>query len=130
VALNLLSSLVMIRLGRVHEGLMVDVQATNTKLVRRSENILRRLTGCGAEDARQALKRANGNVKLAVLLLHGCTPEQAARALEQSHGRLRKALEIVGGRDAHQLLQIAKELPSAVGHGGESDRETAVPTRR
>ena len=42
-ALNLLSSLVMIRLGRVHEGLMVDLQAINAKLARRSENILIRL---------------------------------------------------------------------------------------
>ena len=45
VALNLLSSLVMIRLGRVHQGLMVDVRATNAKLARRSENILRQLNG-------------------------------------------------------------------------------------
>ena len=45
VALNLLSSLVMIRLGRVHQGLMVDVRATNAKLARRSENILRQPTG-------------------------------------------------------------------------------------
>ena len=48
VTLNLLSSLVMIRLGREHEGLMVDVQAVNAKLERRSENILRRLTGAAA----------------------------------------------------------------------------------
>ena len=40
IALNLLSSLVMIRLGRVYEGLMVDVQAVNKKLVRRSETML------------------------------------------------------------------------------------------
>src|SRR6516165_11019167 len=45
VALNLLSTLVMIRLGRVHEGLMVDVQAVNAKLVGRSQNILRQLSG-------------------------------------------------------------------------------------
>jgi N-acetylmuramic acid 6-phosphate etherase len=68
VTLNLLSSLVMIRLGRVHEGLMVDVQAVNAKLERRSENILRRLTGRGGEGVRDALRGANGSVKLAVLL--------------------------------------------------------------
>ena len=50
VTLNLLSTLVMIRLGGVHEGLMVDVQANNAKLVERSESILRRLSGriCGS----------------------------------------------------------------------------------
>ena len=72
-ALNLLSSLVMIRLGRVHEGLMVDLQAINAKLARRSENILIRLTGRAPEEVRNALARANGSVKLAVLLLHGCS---------------------------------------------------------
>jgi N-acetylmuramic acid 6-phosphate etherase len=67
VTLNLLSSLVMIRLGRVHEGLMVDVQAVNAKLERRSENILRRLTGRGGEGVRDAQRGANGSVKLVVL---------------------------------------------------------------
>jgi N-acetylmuramic acid 6-phosphate etherase len=57
VALNLLSTLV-IRLGRVHEGLMVDVQAINAKLVGRSENILRRLSGRSEEELRDALQRA------------------------------------------------------------------------
>ena len=59
------SSLVMILLGRVYEGLMVDLQAVNQKLVRRSEKILARLTGCSGEVAREALRRASGNVKLA-----------------------------------------------------------------
>jgi len=128
VALNLLSSLVMIRLGRVHQGLMVDVQAINAKLVRRSENILRRLTGCGGEEAREALERANGNVKLAILLVHGCTPQEATQALDQSRGLLRQALEMVGGRDAHPVPRIAEDLPSAADE--ESDREAAATKRR
>src|ERR1700751_5774953 len=45
IALNLLSSLIMIRLGRVYGGLMVDVQAANAKLTRRSQSMLRHLTG-------------------------------------------------------------------------------------
>jgi N-acetylmuramic acid 6-phosphate etherase len=96
VALNLLSSLVMIRLGRVHGGLMVDVQAINAKLVRRSEMILQRLTGRSSEDIADALRRANGSVKLAVLLLHGCNPDEAARVLQQCGGRLRAALKVIG----------------------------------
>ena len=96
VALNLLSSLVMIRLGRVHGGLMVDVQAINAKLVRRSEMILRRLTGRSSEDISEALRRANGSVKLAVLLLHGRSPDEAAHLLEQCGGRLRSALQAIG----------------------------------
>ena len=48
-ALVLLSSLVMIRLGRIYDGLMVDLQAVNKKLAQRSENILSQLTGCTNE---------------------------------------------------------------------------------
>jgi N-acetylmuramic acid 6-phosphate etherase len=93
VALNLLSSLVMIRLGRVHDGLMVDVQAVNAKLERRSEAMLTHLTGCSPETARAALARADGHVKLAVLVVEGASPEEASAALERSGGRLRDALE-------------------------------------
>jgi N-acetylmuramic acid 6-phosphate etherase len=99
VTLNLLSSLVMIRLGGVHEGLMVDVQAINTKLARRSENIVLRLTGCSAEEVRDALDRANGSVKLAVLLLHGLSLVEAAAALEGAGGRLRVALKQIADQE-------------------------------
>ncbi len=96
VALNLLSSLVMIRLGRVHGGLMIDVQAVNAKLMRRSEMILHRLTGRNGEEIAEALRRANGSVKLAVLLLHGLSPDEGARLLERAGGRLRAALQSIG----------------------------------
>jgi N-acetylmuramic acid 6-phosphate etherase len=96
VALNLLSTLVMIRLGRVHKGLMVDVQAINAKLVQRSENILRRLSGRSDEETHDALQRARGNIKVALLLLHGCNADEAALLLEQAGGRLRVALRLAG----------------------------------
>jgi N-acetylmuramic acid 6-phosphate etherase len=96
VALNLLSTLVMIRLGRVHKGLMVDVQAINAKLVARSENILRRLSGRSGEEAHDALQRARGNIKVALLLLHGCNADEAGLLLEQAGGRLRVALRLAG----------------------------------
>jgi len=47
------------------------------------------------EDVREALGKANGNVKLAVLLLQGCTLEEATRALDGAGGQLRTALEFV-----------------------------------
>jgi N-acetylmuramic acid 6-phosphate etherase len=118
VTLNLLSSLLMIRLGRVHKGLMVDVQAINAKLARRSEDILRRLSGRSTEEARNALKRANGSIKLAVLLLQGLSPDEAASALDRAGGILRIALEEVGRRGGHgmtarDVLAGTEELPSA-----------------
>src|SRR5262252_10185436 len=100
IALNLLSTLVMIRLGRVYRGLMVDVQASNTKLTRRKREMLCHLTGSCAEDVEAALARANGNVKLAVLLLKGATLETAHGALERAGGKLRVALAIAAGENA------------------------------
>ena len=98
VALTMLSSLVMIRLGRVYEGLMVDVQATNRKLVRRSETILGQLTGHSREQAREALSRAEGSVKLALLLLEGSGIDEARRALDRSEGDLRAAKALIEAR--------------------------------
>jgi len=95
IALNLLSSLLMILLGRVYQGLMVDVRALNEKLVRRSEDMLMQLTGRSRDEARAALDRANGSVKVAVLLLHGCDPDRAADLLDRAAGQLGKALELL-----------------------------------
>jgi N-acetylmuramic acid 6-phosphate etherase len=98
VALTMLSSLVMIRLGRVYEGLMVDVQATNRKLVRRSETILGQLTGRSREEVRQALKQAQGSVKLALLLLEGSGIDEARIALDRADGDLRAAKALIETR--------------------------------
>jgi N-acetylmuramic acid 6-phosphate etherase len=115
VTLNLLSTLVMIRLGGVHEGLMVDVQANNAKLVERSESILRRLSGRSSEEVRDALRRARGNVKVAMLLLHGCSTDEAAGLLERAGGQLRTALRYAGHHEAaaSDVLTSATDVSSA-----------------
>jgi N-acetylmuramic acid 6-phosphate etherase len=96
ITLNLLSSLLMIRLGRVYKGLMVDVQASNAKLARRREAIVRGLTGRSRAEVRVALRRADGNVKLAVLLLDGCGDlERAKKVLDCAGGRLGAALAVL-----------------------------------
>jgi N-acetylmuramic acid 6-phosphate etherase len=71
---------------------MVDVQASNRKLVLRSERMLMRLTRRSPEEVRAALDRSGGSVKLAVLVLQGCEPDEAARLLDAAGGRLRQAL--------------------------------------
>jgi N-acetylmuramic acid 6-phosphate etherase len=98
IALSLLSSLVMIRLGKVYAGLMVDVQASNSKLVERRESMLLHLTGRSSEDVRDALRRADGNVKLAMLLLKGCELDEAERVLDSAGGQLRAALALFAQR--------------------------------
>jgi N-acetylmuramic acid 6-phosphate etherase len=95
IALNLLSSLLMIRLGRVYKGLMVDVQATNAKLASRREAMLLSLTGRSRTDVREALERTQGSVKLAALLLEGCDLDLAKTALDSAGGRLRAAIALV-----------------------------------
>ena len=98
VALTILSSLVMIRLGHVYEGLMIDVQASNAKLVRRSETILAQLTGESRDRVRQALRQARGSVKLALLVLEGSEAEVARSALLEAGGDLRAAKATITAR--------------------------------
>jgi len=102
IALGMLSSLLMIRLGRVYEGLMVDVQGVNQKLARRSEDMLLRLSGRSRQEIRQALQTANGSVKLAMLLLRGCDLDRASGLLALARGNLRAALQLMdqSGSDA------------------------------
>jgi len=95
IALGLISSLAMIRLGRVHAGLMVDLQATNAKLARRSEAILRQISGRDGAEVRDALDEAHGQVKLAALVLNGLTVEDATALLAHTDGNLRTALALL-----------------------------------
>lgn len=66
VALTVLSSLVMMRLGRVYRGLMVEIQGINAKLARRGEDILMQLTGIDRNAARAALSATGGDLKAAI----------------------------------------------------------------
>jgi N-acetylmuramic acid 6-phosphate etherase len=94
ITLSLLSSLTMVRLGRVYAGLMVEVQAVNAKLVGRREKMLVHLTGKSLGEVREALRRTDGNVKLAVLIVKGCRLEEAKEFLAQASGRLRDAIAL------------------------------------
>jgi len=91
-ALNLLSSAIMVRLGRVYRGQMVDMQARNAKLRARAVRMLRELTGCDEAAARAALERTGGKVKLAVLVERGMAPADAETLLARHGGSLRAAL--------------------------------------
>jgi N-acetylmuramic acid 6-phosphate etherase len=92
VILNLLSSLIMVRLGRVYGGLMVDMRATNAKLRRRSEVMVSQITGCDDATAIEALGQANGDLKTAALIALGAPASDAQAALNRHDGNLRKAL--------------------------------------
>ncbi|MDE2200409.1 MAG: N-acetylmuramic acid 6-phosphate etherase [Rhodospirillales bacterium] len=92
IVLNLLSTQVMIRLGRVHQGLMVDMLARNAKLRERAVRMLHHLAGAEPEAARAALEATGGRVKPAVLVLRGLAAEAAEALLARHGGSLRDAL--------------------------------------
>ena len=92
VALNLFSTLLMVRLGRVHDGMMVDMQPRNAKLRQRAIEMVRRISGVDSDPAQRALDAAGGNVKRAVLVLRGLDAAAAEQALARSGGDLRGAL--------------------------------------
>jgi len=95
MALNILSTGVMVRLGKVYANRMVDVAVTNSKLEDRALRILADLAGMEREQGAELLERSGGSVKLALLLaLTGLEPEQGRRRLEASGGLLRRALEL------------------------------------
>ena len=93
VALNLMSTLMGIRLGHVMDGLMVNVVAGNIKLRGRAEGIVCEITGCQPAAAREALEAAGWHVKEAVLIRSGAKDlAQARQYLEAADQNLRSAL--------------------------------------
>jgi N-acetylmuramic acid 6-phosphate etherase len=93
VALNAISTAVMIRLGFVYRGLMVEMRPTNAKLRERAVRMVVDLTGAGDAAARAALEAAGGTIKLATLMLLRSLDRPAAEAaLAKVGGNLRKAL--------------------------------------
>ena len=92
IVLNLFSTAVMVRLGRVYRGLMVHMRASNIKLKRRAERIVREIVNCSAEDATRLVEQAEGDVKTAVLLGLGLNATEAAQILGRHDGNLRSAI--------------------------------------
>ncbi len=95
-AFNLISTLVMIHLGHIYDGLMVSLRADNKKLRARAIRTLRSITGCSDEEAAEALLKCGGNVKPAALVLRGIAPAEAERLLGEAGGNLRTALTRLG----------------------------------
>lgn len=94
IALNMLSTLMAVEMGHVHDGMMVNFRAENAKLRLRAETVAMQITGASQADARAALELAGGAVKPAVLLCAGATSlAQATELLSESGGKLRPALK-------------------------------------
>ncbi|CAI1035024.1 N-acetylmuramic acid 6-phosphate etherase [Serratia proteamaculans] len=93
LVLNMLSTGAMVKLGKVYENLMVDVKATNVKLVDRACRIVVEATGAERSQAEAALTQTGFEVKPAILMiLAGIDAEEAQQRLQQHDGYLRAAL--------------------------------------
>jgi len=98
IALNMLSTLMAIQLGHVHDGFMVNVVADNIKLRERARGMVAAIAGVDGEVAGAALEHSGGAVKLAVLMAAGATDLDAAHAMLGAHqGRLRPTLAALRG---------------------------------
>ena len=94
LVLNMISTSVMIKLGKVYGNLMVDVRATNEKLVDRAKRIFLAVTGAESTEAETYLKLSGMDTKLALTMyLTGRDREQAKKLLDENGGFLRGALQ-------------------------------------
>jgi len=93
LVLNMLTTASMVLIGKCYQNLMVDVQASNEKLKARALKIVMEATECDNEAAANVLTKANGQVKLAILMqLSGLDALEAQSLLDKSNGKLRQAL--------------------------------------
>ncbi|MGG7078713.1 N-acetylmuramic acid 6-phosphate etherase [Clostridium sardiniense] len=94
--LNMISTGVMIKLGKVYENLMIDLKPTNEKLLERAKVIIMESTGCERETAEEFFYKASENVKLAIfMILSGLERDDAIEILEKNEGRISKAIDFI-----------------------------------
>ncbi len=93
MALNTISTTLMVQTGRVYQNLMVELKATNDKLMDRAARIVTNLTGLGREEALDLVRKADGSVKIALLMqIKSISCGEANELLAESNGRLGVAL--------------------------------------
>lgn len=94
MVLNMLTTGAMVRMGKTYSNLMVDLRATNSKLIERAKRIVATLTGCTLAEAGELLQRCEGEVKTAIVARKlGISPAAAGTRLSAMKGHLRHALE-------------------------------------
>jgi N-acetylmuramic acid 6-phosphate etherase len=98
LALNMITTASMIRLGKVFHNLMVDLRPVNRKLIARSRRIIRQATGCTPEEAERAFEESGGKPKTAIIMVLLGLDRHGAEGLEKrAEGHISTALRL-GGR--------------------------------
>jgi N-acetylmuramic acid 6-phosphate etherase len=94
LVLNMITTTAMIRLGKVYENMMIDLQMTNQKLRERAKRVVMTITGVGYEEAAEYLEKADGHVKTALVMIKaGVGKDEAKRRLQRADGFVRLAIE-------------------------------------
>jgi N-acetylmuramic acid 6-phosphate etherase len=107
LVLNMLSTGVMVRLGKTYGNLMVDLRASNNKLRARTNRIVRHLTGVDAETADRLLAECGGELKTALVArMASVTPAEARQRLHEHAGQVRRALGGIGAERHHADLLL------------------------
>jgi N-acetylmuramic acid 6-phosphate etherase len=96
MVLNMLTTLSMVRTGKVYQHWMVDLQPKSQKLVARGLRLIQHLGRVSEQEAASLFKDARGRVKLAILMARGYSAREARKRLDRAKGFLRKALAVVG----------------------------------
>lgn len=92
--LNMITTTAMIRLGKIYENMMIDLQMTNNKLVERAKRIVMTITGVDYPTAEQSLNDAKGHVKTALVMINAHVGyDEATRRLQRASGFVRAAIK-------------------------------------
>ena len=95
LVLNMLTTTAMIRMGKVYENMMIDLRITNNKLSERAKRILITITGVSYEEAQKFLKKSEGHVKTALVMIKaGVSLAEAKARLKLANGFVRKAVQL------------------------------------
>jgi N-acetylmuramic acid 6-phosphate etherase len=121
VVLNLISSGIMLRLGRVYRGMMVNMSPTNAKLRRRAEAMVAQIAHCDPSQAASSLDQAEGDIKTAVLLALGIDRAEAETILMRCDGNLRRVFaQLFKDRDKDRYRHPKAESERAQGKAIET----------
>ena len=98
MVLTMITTTAMVRMGKVYENMMVDLQLTNKKLEERSKRIIMIATNCDYKRAQELLRESGSHVKTAIIMqIATCSKEEAKRVLAESDGFVKRAIQKISG---------------------------------
>lgn len=102
--LNMITTTTMIKLGKVYQNLMVDLNASNYKLIERARNIVIEVTGASYEESEKTLNETNQEVKSAIVMIEAGVPLEVAKGyIEKADGSVCKAIELLKNSEFYQI---------------------------